>query len=193
MTSAVTSTTAISTPAGWIKLAEITAGITRTAWYWRISTGVPAGADAAPTFTSTIVGTGGMAGVPFELSGAADEALFATTGNNTTVTTTTLASGTTSGNVPVAGCLALTAFGLFTSTAATRTWTPGAGWSNVASTVAISQRLGMVVDQLANPTANATLAESGTFSTTPTNESNFIIVIPPSGIPIVAMSQLTGA
>ena len=165
---ASTSVAATATVSGWTLLLEVpnsgTANV-RVA-YW---TKVAAGSDAAPTFTSAVVGTGAMDCMLFEMSGA------------NTATPIDVSASFASGAVGTVSCTATTAalaqngeLGLscFAQNAAAGNLTftdtgTGALFSKLLNGNGVSSVLQTYVG-ITGPPGSATLNDAGTFSTNTT-------------------------
>lgn len=185
---AATSTTAISTPAGWVKQQEIAGNNrARTAFY----TATAAGSDAAPNFTSTLTGgSGQMTCELWELSGANTAAPVDAKGTKAASVSAASQTCTTSSNVAAAGEYALAAWCVGGGTAQAITWTAGASWAN-QGTDGASTTAHAAFDFFASPPAGVTLSEIGTPSINETNWGAVIIVIQ-APEPVPYLSQYTG-
>ena len=175
--SAVTSSSALPTPANWNKITEEVNGSNRLAWYWKI-----AGAgETAPTFASvTFSGTGAAVAQLFECTGNDPSTPVVTSGSGSGATAAETA--TTSGNVPNGNCYAFSGFSSFTSATGTRTWTTGGSWVNEVSDDTVNSRSHQLVQSLSAPPSGSTLVGNGTLSTAPTTYCAQVIVIqPPTG------------
>ena len=184
-----TSATAISGTAGWTQAVSVTgSGLIETS----VWTTTAAGADAAPTFTATMVGTIANEKMTCELTEL--------TGQNaaTPVATTGTASGTTGAgsvtslaNVPAAGCYGLYVLSVALSTVTTTTMSTGSGWSNIANDGATSVKDHVMFDDFAGPTAGATVTDATSCTGTEAFWSAALIVVqPPSAAPASSMLPL---
>lgn len=172
-----TSAGAISnTGATWTQKAAVTASSVAETTIWTL---IAAGADAAPTFTATMVGTAAselMTCFLIELTGTDLVTPVAATGTNTgTIGTLTV---TTGANVPATGCYAISGWNIV-SASNTTTWTPGASWTNASTTGATTAVDHAMCDIFSSPPASSTLAEIGTHGVTSTFQSGAILVARP--------------
>lgn len=150
---AQTSVTAPGAPAGWVKPVSATAG-------GRCSLGVftrvATGADTAPSFSSTLSGTGAMTCTLWELSGQ-DPAAGLQTSATATGTTTNALGVTSAAAVAQAGSYAVCASALELTSAATDAATPKSGWAGITDDGATSDVVHTACIALAGPPAGSTL------------------------------------
>ena len=172
------SAAALSTPAGWTQQV-VTSNVATTANAWvAVYTKVAAGGDSAPAFTATLTGTVAMTVTLLELAAANDlspvdtSGTYGSGGSSGTLSSMTV---TTAANVSVAGEYAVTVY-CQEAAAATNTWNGGGGWTNAANDGATSSVLHTAVDYQANPSAAATLSETGHWTTDTSAFGTAIIV-----------------
>ena len=191
---AATSTTAIATTSGWAKTGEAAAaGRARVAFY----TQAAAGADAAPTFTSTLSGTGAMTCTLLEFAGMNTTTPVCASGTATGTTAAALTAATTQMVPPlVQGCYALSGFTVYQSPAAGNAWTADTGhggWTNVTSDAVTSSVAHSATDyQIINSGAagaEAVVTETGTWGTAGSYTAGMIIVVVPQASALAVLSD----
>lgn len=165
---ASTSVTATATVSGWTNRIEQpnsgTANVRVACW-----TKTAAGADAAPTFTSTETGTaGGMDCMLFELAGANTTTVIDTSGvyaSGASSGTLATMTATTAAVVASYAEYAISAFAQ-EAAAASLTWTGNAagGFSALLGGNGVSTVLQTYIGAAGNPLANSLLNDAGAFS-----------------------------
>lgn len=141
-----------------------------------------AGADAAPTFTSTMTGTGTSARMSCylrELAGQNPAAPVFTTGTGDGSATTLAMASLLA--VPAAGCFAIGAVNVGISTITTNTYsadTPD-GWVADYNTASTSARSHSASDSQANPAAGAVLNDAPAAGGTITEFNGVMIIVAP--------------
>lgn len=156
-----------------------------------IFTKTAAGLDSAPSFSTSISGTGACVVTLFEFSGASTSTPVDTTGTQQTGSTGTTVnfSVTTSGNVAASGEYAISAFTQLRNSALL-TWTEtGSGWTSLYEDAVTSVSHTQLNTQ-AGPTSGSALSDAGHFSTNTSGwGAGAIIVIQPGGsTPLITVS-----
>lgn len=166
---ATTSVTATGGTAGWTNLFEVpnsgTANVRVAVW---VKTA--AGADAAPTFTTTVTGTGAMDCMLFDLAGAAVVSPVDTSGtyaSGAAAGTLSLMTATTATAPAVQGELAISVFAQ-EAAAASLTWTDASlgvsGFTKLLNGNGVSSVLQTYIG-IVNPVTSTQTVDSGAFST----------------------------
>jgi hypothetical protein len=186
-----------ATPAGWTQVDntfDFGAGTQEIGIYTKIA----AGGDAAPVFTATMntITTSSLQVVMYDLFDGSGGTPQVITGGSNFGTTGTI-TVTTSGNVPSAGCFAIS--GAITSqgtTLAASTWTTPASWTLGATSPTGSTLASQMASYtFAGPPSGSTLACLFTHSRTSTLQTAVSIVVQPPaarGMSVIATSSGAG-
>jgi len=193
---AATSVTAIAcSTSGWVLQQSSQNTPTSPHAYVAVWTKTAVGSDAAPTFTTTLTGTGAMTVTLLELPEGNQIAPLDIAG--------TFASGASTGTLSAmsaataaANGLGQFAIGAFVqeAAAATNTWNEsGTGFTNVTNDGATSSVAHTAVDTNPGPGAGATITDAGHWTTNATAFGAGLVVvflpILPPGIPLYALAD----
>lgn len=148
-----------------------------------IFTKAAAGSDSAPSFNTSIAGTGACVVTLFEFSGASTATPVDTSGIQQTGSTSATVnfSVTTSGNVAASGEYGISAFSQVRNSALL-TWTEtGSGWTSLYEDAVTSVSHTQINTQ-SGPTSGSALSDAGHFSTNTSGwGAGAVVVIQPGG------------